>query len=246
MPNDQFLAAGVHIGMKQQTANMKRFIYKTRPDGLAVLNVALIEERIKTAAKFLSKYKNIMAISRKGVAHRPVVKFSEIVGGKASIGRFLPGTITNPSFRNYYEPDVVIVADPLIDKQAVKEASDLRIPIIALCDTFNETSNVDFVIPCNNKGRKAVAVILWTLAKEILKARKQIEKDEDFSAKPEEFEMAEGEIQDEPRSRERDEEGGERKGGLRRSGGMGRPGGRGGARRGGMRPAKGRFANARR
>src|SRR3989338_8144020 len=187
MPNDQFLAAGVHIGMKQQTANMKRFIYKTRPDGLAVLNVALIEERIKTAAKFLSKYKNIMAISRKGVAHRPVVKFSEIVGGKASIGRFLPGT---------------------------------------------------------NKGRKAVAVILWTLAKEILKARKQIEKDEDFSAKPEEFEMAEGEIQDDPRSRERDEEGGERKGGLRRSGGMGRPGGRGGARRGGMRPAKGRFANA--
>ena len=245
MPNDQFLAAGVHIGMKQQTANMKRFIYKTRPDGLAVLNVSLIEERIKTAAKFLSQYKKIMAISRKGGAHRPVVKFSEVVGGKASIGRFLPGTITNPSFRNYYEPDVIVVADPLIDKQAVKEASDLRIPIVALCDTFNETTNVDFVIPCNNKGRKAVAVILWFLAREILRERKKIEKDEDFSVKPEEFEMAEGEIQEEPGVREKREreEGGERKG--PRSFG-GRAGGRGGMRRGGSRPAKGRFANARR
>ncbi len=242
MANDQFLAAGVHIGMKQQTANMKRFIYKTRPDGLAVLNVALIEERIKTAAKFLSHYKNVMVVSRKGVAHKPAVKFAEVVGGKASIGRFLPGTITNPSFRNYYEPDVIIVADPLIDKQAVKEASDLRIPIVALCDTFNETTNVDFVIPCNNKGRKAVAVILWFLAREILKERKKIEKDEDFSVKPEEFEMAEGEIQDEPRPREKEEEGERR--GPRSFGG--RAGGRGGMRRGGSRPAKGRFANARR
>ena len=245
MANDQFLAAGVHIGMKQQTANMKRFIYKTRPDGLAVLNVALIEERIKTAAKFLSHYKNVMVVSRKSVAHKPAVKFAEVVGSRASIGRFLPGTITNPSFRNYYEPDVVVVADPLIDKQAVKEASDLRIPIVALCDTFNETTNVDFVIPCNNKGRKAVAVILWFLAREILRERKKIEKDEDFSVKPEEFEMAEGEIQEEPgvrEKREREEEGGGRRGPR----GAGRMGGRGGMRRGGSRPAKGRFANARR
>ena len=244
MANDQFLAAGVHIGMKQQTANMKKFIYKTRPDGLAVLNVALIEERIKTAGKFLSNFKRILIISRKGVGHRPAVKFAEAIEGKARIGRFLPGTITNPSFRDYYEPDVVIVADPLIDKQAVKEASDLRIPIVALCDTFNETANVDFVIPCNNKGRKAVAVILWTLAKEILKGKKKIGKDDEFAFKPEDFEMAEGEIQDEPRSRERDEDG-EKKGGPRR-GGMGRPGGRGGARRGGMRPAGGRFARVKR
>src|SRR3989338_9947580 len=191
MPNDQFLAAGVHIGMKQQTSNMKRFIYKTRPDGLAVLNVALIEERIKTAAKFLSKYKNIMAISRKGVAHRPVVKFSEIVGGKASIGRFLPGTITNPSFKNYYEPNVILLTDPMVDKQALKEAVKMRIPIIALCDTFNETSYIDFVIPCNNKGRKSLAMIYWALAKDILKERGHIKSDEEFTAKPEDFEMTE-------------------------------------------------------
>lgn len=241
MANDQFLAAGVHIGMKQQTKNMKRFIFKTRPDGLAVLNVSLIEERVKTAAKFLSRFKKIMAVSRKAVGHKPVVKFAEVIEGKASIGRFLPGIITNPSFRNYYEPDIIVVADPLIDKQAVKEASDLRIPIVALCDTFNETTNVDFVIPCNNKGRKAVAVIFWALAREILREKKKIEKDEDFVVKPEEFEMAEGEIQDEPgvrEKREREEEGGRR--------GAGRAGGRGGPRRGGMRPAVGRFARGRR
>ncbi len=190
---DDYLAVGAHIGMKRKTKDMERFIYKVRPDGLAVLDVKVIDERIKLAARFLSRFRKIMVVSRKKNGHRPVTKFSEAVSDgeitvKAVAGRFLPGTLTNPSFKEYYEPDVVVVVDPLADKQAVEEAVKMRIPVVALCDTFNETRNVDLVIPVNNKGKKSLAFVFFVMAREIAKLRGRIEKDEDFGYRPEEFE----------------------------------------------------------
>lgn len=171
MALDEFLSAGVHIGMKQRTKDMERFIYKIRPDGLAVLDVQTIQKRIEIAGKFLSKHKNIMAVSRKPIGQRAVKKFADTIGAKHVIGRFLPGTLTNPSFRNFFEPDVIIITDPVIDSQAIKEAIKVRIPIISFCDTIDETSNIDFVIPSNNKGKKSIALLYYLLAKEILKNR---------------------------------------------------------------------------
>ena len=142
MAFEQYLSAGMHIGMKQQTKDMKRFIYKIRDDGLAVLDLQTIDNRIKITANFLKDYNKIMVVSRKGVGQKAVKKFAEAVGAKAVMGRFLPGTITNPSFKGYYGPDVLIVTDPLVDKQAVVEAMKMRIPIIALVDTFNVTGIV--------------------------------------------------------------------------------------------------------
>jgi small subunit ribosomal protein S2 len=191
MPYEQYLSAGMHIGMKQQTKDMKKFIYKVRDDGLAVLDLQTIEKRIKLAAQFLSGFKRIMVVSRKYVAWKPIEKFAEVIDAKAMTGRFLPGTITNPSFPGYYEPDVLLVTDPMVDSQAIEEASKMRIPIVALCDTSNETGAIDLVIPINNKGRKSLAMVYWLLSMEIQKNRGKIEKDEDFTVKPEEFETEE-------------------------------------------------------
>lgn len=188
MAFEEYLSTGTHIGMKTRTKDMRRFIYKIRPDGLAVLDVQTIDERIKLAAKFLSKFKNIMVISRKINGQKPIVKFAEIINAKAVPGRFLPGTLTNPSFKEYFEPDVIIVTDPLADKQVVQEAVKMRIPVVALCDTFNITRNVDLVIPVNNKGRKALALIYYILAREILKNRGEIKSDDEFKYKIEDFE----------------------------------------------------------
>lgn len=197
MALENYLSAGVHIGMKPRTKKMARFIYKVRPDGLAVLNVQMIEQRILTAAKFLARYKKIMAISRKINGQKPSAKFAEITGAKAVVGRFLPGILTNPSFREYFEPEAILIADPLADRQAVKEAVKMRIPIIAICDTFNETDNIDLVIPANNKGRKALALVYYILAKEVLKSRGDIKSDEEFKHKPEDFEAEEMEREEE-------------------------------------------------
>jgi len=223
MPFENYLSAGTHIGMKQQTNDMKKFVYKTRSDGLAVLNVSMIDERIKTAARMLAKYDKLIVVSRKVMGQKPAVKFAELTGAKAVTGRFLPGTITNPAFKGYFEPSILIATDPLIDKQAITEAVKMRLPIIALCDTFNEISMIDVVIPCNNKGRKSLAMVLWMLAKEYLKAKGVITKDEEYTAKPEEFESEE---------QSREEYGEERP----RRPGMGRGGPRmGGGRAGNVR-----------
>ncbi|MFH1228803.1 MAG: 30S ribosomal protein S2 [Candidatus Aenigmatarchaeota archaeon] len=203
MSYEQFLSAGMHIGMKQKTKDMKKYIYKIRDDGLAVLDLQTIENQVKIAGKFLSRYQRIMIVSRKSVAWRAAIRFSEAVGGKPMTGRFLPGTITNPFFPGYYEPEIVIVTDPMIDVQAIEEAVRMRIPIVAMCDTSNETNGIDLVIPVNNKGRKSLATVYWLLAREIQKNREVIKTDEEFKFKVEDFESEE-------MDRERDRERGDR------------------------------------
>lgn len=183
----EYLTSGVHIGMKTCTKYMKKFIYKIRDDGLAVFNVQKVDNRIKIASRFLSNFEKIMAVSRKANGMQAVKKFAEVINGKAMTGRFPPGTLTNPSFREFYEPDVVIVVDPLIDRQAVTEAKKKRIPVVALCDTFNEVTDVDLVIPANNNGKKSLALIFWLLSREILKNRKKIKTNKEFKYTLKEF-----------------------------------------------------------
>ncbi|MBI4021715.1 MAG: 30S ribosomal protein S2 [Candidatus Aenigmarchaeota archaeon] len=183
----QYLTAGIHIGMKTCTPYMKQFVYKIREDGLAVFNLQQVDERIKTAAGFLSTFKNVLVVSRKEAGQKAVRAFVAAVGGQAVAGRFTPGTLTNPAYKGFVEPDVIVVVDPLIDDQAIKEAKRKRIPIIALCDTFNLAKDIDYLVPANNNGRKSIALIFWILAREVLRARGQLAADAEFSATLKEF-----------------------------------------------------------
>ena len=71
----------------------------------------------------------------------------------------------------------------------MKEASTLGIPVVALCSTDNDFSFVDLVIPTNNKGRRALAVIYWLLARQILRERGEIPPDGDPVQTIEDFEI---------------------------------------------------------
>lgn len=175
-----YLSAGVHIGMKSCTRYLKQFVYKIRDDGLAVFNLRMVDSRIVTAAAFLTRFKNILIISRKSNAAEAINKFAEVVQCKCIAGRFSPGTLTNPSYRDFFEPDVVVIIDPLVDNQAIKEAKKKRIPVVTLCDTFNEASDLDLLIPTNNNGKKAVALVLMLLARKMLKNTGKIKKDSEF------------------------------------------------------------------
>lgn len=182
IPRDKYLSAGVHIGMTTKTSDMKRFIYNVRPSGLAVLNISLLDEKIEIISNLLAKKTKILVVSRKETGFVPAKKFAEAIGVKSITGRFMPGSLTNPSFRDFFEPEILIVTDPLADKQAVHEAVSMRIPIIGLADTFNETSYLDYVLPCNNKGKKSLALVYWLLAKLVKEKR-----GEEFALKPEDF-----------------------------------------------------------
>jgi len=183
----EYLTAGVHIGMKTCTPYMKQFVYKIREDGLAVFNIKKVDERIKTAAYFFSQFNKPLVVTRKDNAFKALKTFGDAVDAKVITGRFHPGTLTNPAFKEFYEPDAVLVVDPLVDEQVIKEARKKRIPVIALCDTFNEVKNIDFIIPVNNNGKKALAIVFWIFTKEVLRNKKKIKKDADFKLKIKDF-----------------------------------------------------------
>ena len=173
IPVEDYLGSGVHIGTQQNTADMERFIHRVRTDGLYVLDVSMTDSRIRTAANFLANYdpEQVLVTSSRQYGRFPAEKFAEAVGARARTGRFIPGTLTNPKYDGYIEPDVLVVTDPIGDAQAVKEAITVGIPVIAMCDSNNTTSNVDLVVPTNNKGRKALSVVYWLLANETLDRR---------------------------------------------------------------------------
>ena len=53
VPTDIYLKSGIHVGTKFKTKHMAQFIYKTRPDGLSVLDVEKIDERIRLSINLL-------------------------------------------------------------------------------------------------------------------------------------------------------------------------------------------------
>lgn len=187
MSDADYKASGMYIGMKQRTAQMKEFIYRIRPDGLSLLDIPKIDERIKVAAKMIARSKNVLIVSRKSLAHEPIKKFGEVTDSSFLVGRFMPGTLTNPSYKKFVEADLILLADPQTDYQALKEAVDARIPVIGVCDSYNDTRDVDLVIPCNNKGARSLVTLFWLLARETLKAKGKISSDEEFKYKIEDF-----------------------------------------------------------
>lgn len=170
---DEYLAAGVHIGTQVKTGDMRKFIYKVRPDGLYVLDIRQLDERIKLTGSFLSRFnpEKILLVSARQYGQKPAKMMAKIIGAESIVGRFVPGTLTNPNIRYYREPEMIIVTDPAIDTQAVEEATKLGIPVIGLCDSNNLASKVDLVIPANNKGRKALALVYWLITKEAARNR---------------------------------------------------------------------------
>jgi len=191
LPQDTLLSAGVHIGTRMRTKDMEQFIYRVRADGLFVLDVKKTDERIRVAAKFLARFEpsKIVAVAGRLYGQSPVEKFCQVIGATPIVGRFIPGMLSNPLYPKRLEPNVIIVSDPKADVQAVKEAANIGIPLVALCSTDNDFSFVDLVIPTNNKGRRALAVIYWLLARQILRERGEIPADGDPIQSIEDFEI---------------------------------------------------------
>jgi small subunit ribosomal protein S2 len=190
LPRDTLLSAGIHIGTRMKTLDMEPFIYRVRPDGLFVLDVKKTDDRIRVTAKFLSRYEHekVAVAATRLYAQEPIKKFCQLTGATPLIGRFIPGQLSNPQYPGRIDPEVIVVSDPRADAQAVKEASKVGIPIVALCSTDNEFAGVDLVIPTNNKGRRALAVIFWLLARQVLRERGELGADRDPPATIDDFE----------------------------------------------------------
>lgn len=189
VPLDDYLKVGIHIGTKFRTRFMAPFIYKIRPDGLAVLNVQEINKRLDLAANMLAIHapEDIIVVSRRENGWDVVKLFSKATGVRSFIGRYNPGTLTNPNLDTFTEAKIVLVVDPWPDRNIVLDAAKIGLPVISLCDTNNESPNVDLIIPCNNKGKKSLGLVFWILAKEYLKRRGLVKKDSEMKVSQELF-----------------------------------------------------------
>jgi len=164
------LSTGIRVGTAIKTKFMLPFIVNTSPEGLYILDLDITMKRIDTAITFVKKFdiNRVIVCSGRSYAKTPIEKFCEVTGAKMMFGRFMPGTLTNPSLPFYTEPHLVIISDPQVDSQAITEATNAGIPVIGIANTDNVTSKLDLIIPANNRGRKALATVYWLLARGIL------------------------------------------------------------------------------
>lgn len=188
-PTDQYLKAGIHIGTKFRTKYMEKFIYKTRSDGLSVLNLQKIDERIRICANFLAQYapEEIIIVSRRENGWKSIKMLSKLTGIRVFAGRYPPGILTNTNLDKFIEAKIVLVTDSWPDKNVINDAMKIGIPVIALCDTNNQSNNIDLVVPCNNKGKKSLGLFFWIVTREYMKKRGMIKKDSEFKATIDDF-----------------------------------------------------------
>jgi len=186
----KILATGIRVGTQVKTKFMKSFITTASPEGLYMLDLDITLEKIKTAAKFINRVgtDNLIVCTGRRYAETPIEKFCEMLDAKKLLGRFMPGTLTNPSLPYYIEPKLVLISDPQVDEQAITEATNAGIPVIGIANTDNITSKLDVIIPANNRGRKALATVYWLLVRQILIERGELKEDEPMKYEIDDFE----------------------------------------------------------
>ena len=187
----KILTTGIRVGTEVKTKYMIPYITQANPEGLYLFDLDITLSKIQTASRFIKKFdmKKVIVYSGRTYANTPIEKFCELTGARKMLGRFMPGTLTNPLLPYYSEPQLIIVSDPQVDAQAVTEASNAGIPVIGIANTDNVTSELDLVIPANNRGRKSLATVYWLLAREILQDSKAMKYEiDDFETKTAEVE----------------------------------------------------------
>ncbi|MDD5023140.1 MAG: 30S ribosomal protein S2 [Candidatus ainarchaeum sp.] len=191
---ENYLESGVHIGTKVKNNDMKDFIFKIKENtGVYILDISKTDDRLRKLSNLLSKYdpSEVLVVASRVYSSSAASKFSKLTGIQLMKGRFTPGSMTNLKTKTFREPSILFVCDPRGERQAISEAAKVGIPIVALCDTDNETRFLDFIIPVNNKGKKSLALVFYLLSREIMLKQGKISNYSDFKFSPQYFEQLE-------------------------------------------------------
>jgi len=186
----KILAAKMHLGYTNCKYQMKQYVFKRSNTGAHVFDVNKMWEKIMLAARIIAAVENpqdVCVVSAKEMGQRAIIKFAKFIGASSVNGRFSPGTFTNHSQAGFREPRLIIVTDPVVDHQAIREASYVNIPTIGLCDADTSLKYIDIVVPCNNRGAHSIGLAYWLLAREVQRLKGTLSRSEDWSVMPDLF-----------------------------------------------------------
>ena len=173
VPVDDYIQYGCYLGTKVITAQMKDYVYKRRADGLAIFNTEMTDKKLRAAIALLAQYnpQEIVISCKRKAGWNALEFFSKVTGARVFTKKYPAGIMTNVKLREFFEPKLMFIIDPWLDKNPMMDAVHANLPIISICDTNNITSNVDAVIPGNNKSNKSIGLIFWIIAREYCKLK---------------------------------------------------------------------------
>ena len=173
VPLDEYVKAGIYLGTRVVTPNMKPFVYRRRADGLAIFNTDLIDEKLKVGIEFFSKFapEDVILVCKRPAGWKVAEKFSEVTGIRVFTKKYPAGILTNKILPDFFENELTIITDQWVDKNALNDTLKAGKKVLMICDTNNFSKGADVVIIGNNKHDRSLGLIFYLLAREYCKAR---------------------------------------------------------------------------
>lgn len=174
VPIEDYLKSSIHLGTRVITPDMRPYVYKRRADGLAVFNTAILDDKIKEGSDFLSQYapEDIILICKREAGWKATKLFSQATGIRIFTKKYPAGILTNTNLSDFTETELIFIIDPWLDKNALTDANNVKVPVLSICDTNNYTQGIKKIIPGNNKSAKSIGMILYLMAKLYVESRK--------------------------------------------------------------------------
>jgi len=171
-PLEDYIKTAAYLGTKVITPTMKKYVYRRRLDGLAILNTLLVDKKLAEGIEFIKQFKpeDWTLVCKREAGWRGAKMFAELTGVRTYTKKYPSGVLTNSILSDFIETKMVVICDPWLDKNALADAKNIRIPVCAICDTNNHTANCDVVIIGNNKSNKSMGLFFWLMAREYMKA----------------------------------------------------------------------------
>ncbi len=174
IPLEEYVKAGIYLGTKVVTPDMKQYVYRRRADGLAIFNTDVIDEKLKEGIEYLSKFnpEDVILVCKRQSGWKTAKMFSQLTGIRVFAKKYPAGILTNTDLPDFFETELTIITDHWLDKNALNDTLKVNKKVLMVCDTNNFSKGADQVIIGNNKSGKSLGVIFYLLARGYCKARK--------------------------------------------------------------------------
>ncbi len=173
-PLEDYIKTASYLGTKVITPTMRKYVYRRRLDGLAILNTLLVDKKLADGIDFIKRFKpsDWTLVCKREAGWRAAKMFAELTGVRTYTKKYPSGVLTNTVLDDFIETKMIVICDPWLDKNALADAKNIRIPVVGVCDTNNHTANIDVVMIGNNKSNKSLGLFFWLMAREYMKAYK--------------------------------------------------------------------------